>query len=78
MKGIVTAFVPDQTCCVPGRFIGEKVAFLRFVVEMANEYNLPVALLSLGQEPFQAFPWGASRLSLVPPSVCSLHGSAVC
>ena len=35
---------------MPGRYIGENVAFLCDVVEMANEYNLPVALLSLDQE----------------------------
>ena len=35
---------------MPGRYIGENVAFLCDVVELANEYNLPVALLSLDQE----------------------------
>ena len=33
-----------------GRYIGENVAFLGDVVELSNEYNLPVALLSLDQE----------------------------
>ena len=46
----VTVVAPDQTCGVPGRYIGENVAFLRDVVELANEYNLRVALLSLDQE----------------------------
>ena len=41
---------PDQTCGVPGRYMGENFAFLRDAVELANEYNLPVALLSLDQE----------------------------
>ena len=35
---------------MPGRYIGENIAFLRDVVELANEYNLPVALLSLDKE----------------------------
>ena len=39
-----------QTCGVPGRYIGENVAFLRDVVDLDIEYNLPVALLSLDQE----------------------------
>ena len=50
MKVIATVVAPDQTCGVPGRYIGENVAFLCDVVELANEYNLPVALLSLDQE----------------------------
>ena len=35
---------------MPGRYIGQNVAFLRNVVELASEYNLPVALISLDQE----------------------------
>ena len=50
LKVIATVLAPDQTCGVPGRYIGENVAFLRDVVELANEYNLPVALRSLDQE----------------------------
>ena len=50
LKVIASAVAPDQTCGVPGRYIGENVAFLHDVVELANEYNLPVALLSLDQE----------------------------
>ena len=45
MKVIATVVAPDQTCGVPGRYIGENVAFLRDVVELANAYNL-----SLDQE----------------------------
>lgn len=41
---------PDQTCGVPGRYIGENVALLRDVVDFANEKDLPVAILSLDQE----------------------------
>ena len=50
---LAAVVAPDQTCGVPGRFIGENVAFLRDVVELANKYNLPVALLSLDQEGFR-------------------------
>ena len=50
LKVIASVVGPDQTCGVQGSYIGENVAFLRDVVELANEYNLPVALLSLDQE----------------------------
>ena len=50
LKFFAIFVAPHQTCGVPGRYIGENVAFLRDVVELANEYNLPVALLSLDQE----------------------------
>ena len=50
LKVIATVVAPDQTCGVPGCYIGENVAFLRDLLELANEYNLPVALLSLYQE----------------------------
>ena len=49
LKVIATVVVPDQSCGVPGRYIGENITFLRDVVELANEYNLPIALLSLDQ-----------------------------
>ena len=50
LKVIATVVAPDQICGVPGRYIGENVAFLRDIVELPNEYNLPVALLCLDQE----------------------------
>ena len=40
----------DQTCGVPGRFIGENVALLRDVVDFASSSNIPVAIISLDQE----------------------------
>ena len=49
-KVIATVVAPDQTCGVLGCYTGENVAFLRHAVELANEYNLQVALLSLDQE----------------------------
>ena len=45
LKVIATVVAPD-----PDRYIGENVAFLRDVVELTNEYKLPVALLSLDQQ----------------------------
>ena len=40
----------DQTCGVPGRFIGENVALLRDVGDFASSSNVPVAIISLHQE----------------------------
>lgn len=40
----------DQTCGVPGRFIGENVALLRDVIEYASSSETLIAILSLDQE----------------------------
>ena len=40
----------DQTCGVPGRFIGENVALLRDIVDYTSFSNVPAAVLSLDQE----------------------------
>ena len=49
----------DQTCGVPGRYIGENVAFLRDVVDYATKFDVPVAILSLDQEKaFDRVDWG--------------------
>ena len=49
----------DQTCGVPGRFIGENMAFLRDVVHYASSTSAPLAILSLDQEkPFDRVNWG--------------------
>ena len=50
LKVIHHVVSPDQTCGVPGRYIGENVALLRDMVDLANERDLPVAILSLDQE----------------------------
>ena len=50
LKVISKVVAPDQTCGVPGHFIGENVAFLREVAALANQLNIPVAILSLDQE----------------------------
>ena len=41
---------PEQTCGVPGRFIGENVALLRDVVAYPGDVGCPAAILSLDQE----------------------------
>ena len=40
----------DQTCGVPGRFIGENVAYLRDVVDYVSQVGVSCAILSLDQE----------------------------
>ena len=50
LKVLQFVVAPDQTCGVPGRFIGENVAFLRDVVSYVSEADLSVAILSLDQE----------------------------
>ena len=50
LKVIHLVVAPDQTCGVPGRFIGENVALLRDVAYLADDLDLPFALLSLDQE----------------------------
>lgn len=50
LKVLHLVVAKDQTCGVPGRYIGENVAFLRDVVDYATVSNVPVAILSLDQE----------------------------
>ena len=40
----------SQSCGVPGRFIGENVAFLRDVVDFCSSSGAPAALLSFDHE----------------------------
>ena len=55
----------DQTCGVPGRFIGENVALLRDVVHRATSFNVPVAILLLNQEKaFDRVDWDFTRSTL--------------
>ena len=56
----------DQTCGVPGRFIGENVSLLRDVVHYASSSGTPVAILSLDQEKaFDRVDWGFMKSTLV-------------
>ena len=50
LRVIGSVVSPDQSCGVPGRYIGENVALLRDVSTYASSRNLPVAILSLDQE----------------------------
>ncbi|XP_044174347.1 uncharacterized protein LOC122957977 [Acropora millepora] len=50
LKVIHSVVIKDQTCGVPGRFIGENVALLWDVVDFASSSNVPVAIISLDQE----------------------------
>ena len=55
----------DQTCGVPGRFIGENVAFLRDIVDFCTFTGVPAALLSLDQEKaFDRVDWSFLRSTL--------------
>ena len=66
LKVIHLVVARDQTCGVPGRFIGENVAFLRDVVDFATLSNSPVALLSLDQEKaFDRVEWSFMRDTLL-------------
>ena len=50
LKVILHVVGPDQTCGVPGRFIGETVALLRDLAYYCEVTNFPAAILSLDQE----------------------------
>lgn len=56
----------DQTCGVPGRFIGENVAFLRDVIDFAAFSTSPVTLLSLDQKKaFDQVEWSFMQDTLL-------------
>ena len=55
----------DQSCGVPGRFIGENVCVIRDVVSFASRTGVPLAILSLDQErAFDLVDWGFMRQTL--------------
>ena len=55
----------DQTCGVPGRFIGESVAFIRDCVHYCSSSGVPAALVSLDQEKaFDRVNWSFLRATL--------------
>ena len=55
----------DQTCGVPGHYIGENVALLRDVVYFSTSFDVPVAILSLDQDKaFDRVDWHSMRATL--------------
>ena len=66
LKVIHLVVAKDQTCGVPGRFIGENVALLRDVVDYASSSSgASVAILSLDQEKaFDRVDWSFMRSTL--------------
>ena len=50
LKVIHHVISPDQTCGVPGRFMGENVRLIHDVVHFANSNDIPSAILTLDQE----------------------------
>ena len=63
----------DQSCGIPGGFIGENVAYLRDIVHFCSCSGVPAAILSLDQE--KAFDlWiGVSSVPPLRPWVLALH-----
>lgn len=47
---MATLVSSDQTCAVPGRFIGDNIRLIQDSATYANLLNLPLAILSLDQE----------------------------
>ena len=65
LKVINLIVAKDQTCGVPGRYIGENVAFLRDVVTYATTFDAPVVILSLDQEKaFDRVDWNFMHSTL--------------
>ena len=50
LKVIQAVVARDQTCGVPGRYIGENISFLCDVVHYASSSDIPVVILSIDQE----------------------------
>ena len=65
LKVIHLVIEKDQTCGVPGRFIGENVTLLRDIVYYSTSFDIPVAILSLDQEKaFDRVDWDFMRSTL--------------
>ena len=65
LKVIHAVLARDQTCGVPGKYIGENVSFLRDVVHHASSSGVPVAVLSLDHEKaFDRVDWSFLRRTL--------------
>ena len=65
LKVIHLIVAKDQTCGVPGRFIGENVSIIRNGVSFSSRTGVPLAILSLDQEKaFDRADWGFMRATL--------------
>ena len=65
LKVLHTVVSKDQTCGVPGRFIGESVAFIRDCVHYCSSSGVPAALVSLDQEnAFDRVSWSFLHATL--------------
>ena len=65
LKVIHLVIDKDQTCGVPGRYIGENVALLHDVVYYCTSFDVPIAVLSLDQEKaFDRVDWDFMRSTL--------------
>ena len=65
LRVVALVVARDQTCGVPGRFIGENVAFLRDVDEFCCHTGFPAAILSLDQEnAFDRVDWDFLKCTL--------------
>ena len=69
----------DQTCGVPGRYIGENVALPHDVVYYCTSFDVPVAVLSLDQEKaFDRVDWDCMRSTLSIPLFLPLFLMLIC
>ena len=50
LRVIASVISPDQSCGIPGRFMGENVRLLQDVCDYAHAEAIPAAILSLDQE----------------------------
>ena len=65
LKVIHLVVEKDQTCGVPGRYIGENFALLCDVVYYSTSFDTPVAILSLDEEKaFDRVDWDFMRSTL--------------
>ena len=61
----------DQTCGIPGRYIGESVSLLRDIVDLSAELHFPAAILSLDQEKaFDRVDWSFLFATLEKNGLC--------
>ena len=50
LKVIRQLISADQSCGIPGRFIGENIRLMHDIIDYANDHHLPGVILSLDQE----------------------------